>query len=714
MAFTPIAWACRLSLIAGTALAASGGLAAVVTNPLTAAVLGLAYAWRRLRRHRGSLTSQGTARFADHAVLARAGMLGESGLIVGRARMLDRPTPLAAARSLLSPRTSSSDATRAFFAAFFGGRGHAGRFIRVPDYVHLATFAPTGRGKGQSVLKPNLLTHSGSVVVVDPDAELFRDVGEFRERAFGHRSIVLAPFGVPGRPDILCDTLNPLSFIDPASPYFLDDCLKLASLIVVRTGDEGDGRHFLEATEIVLTALIAFTVACEPNPEERTFQVIRGIATSPDRFARTIDYMIAHGGVIARLGNQLKWFRDRELGSVMTTLQRMTTFLDSPIVAACSGRSTFDPEILRDQTSLWLVLPSDRMQNLAQLMRLWVGTILTRLTRDAADESKTVLFLIDEAANIGHIPQLEDAVTLMRKRGIRLWFFFQSLGQLSKCYGERAGVFLDNIDTQQYFGLNAFESADTISKRLGQETILVRSRNFNEGGARQYGNTGPTGRSSNFGSGTTYTEQGRALMRPEEVLLSDGAIVFHRNRPPILAALPLAHSDPDFLRCRTRRLRPAGVPAFFLSGCWLVLGAIIFNLGTGHPRRPPLALPSLDVAGWRSRLHSWILDLCGEAPPESPEAIRAWLKQAERYAERRKALKYREAYAYLNHRLSVPPFLHKRVTDSEYVATINRARAAADQAERRFEAWQRLHPPRPAGLSLPPAGRAGGRSLSDD
>jgi type IV secretion system protein VirD4 len=40
---------------------------------------------------------------------------------------------------------------------------------------------------------------------------------------------------------------------------------------------------------------------------------------------------------------------------------------------------------------------------------------------------------------------LEDAVTLMRGMGIRLWLFFQSREQLKKCFGDNAGTVLDNL-----------------------------------------------------------------------------------------------------------------------------------------------------------------------------------------------------------------------------------------------------------------------------
>ncbi len=137
--------------------------------------------------------------------------------------------------------------------------------------------------------------------------------------------------------------------------------------------------------------------------------------------------------------------------------------------------------------TVFLILPPERLVSLAPLMRLWIGSILRGPSRGKADERNPVLFLIDEAAHLGQIQALEDAVTLMRGYGIRLWFFFQSVGQLTKSFGERAGTFLDNIDTQQYFGTNAFESAEAISKRIGDATIEVKSVNDTTSSSRPTG-----------------------------------------------------------------------------------------------------------------------------------------------------------------------------------------------------------------------------------
>ena len=83
--------------------------------------------------------------------------------------------------------------------------------------MHLATFAPTGRGKGVGLLVPNLLHYRGSCVVTDPEGELAMLTGEHRRTRFGHRIVKLDPFGVCG-PGAAADTFNPLDLIDCGIP----------------------------------------------------------------------------------------------------------------------------------------------------------------------------------------------------------------------------------------------------------------------------------------------------------------------------------------------------------------------------------------------------------------------------------------------------------------------------------------------------------------
>ena len=67
---------------------------------------------------------------------------------------------------------------------------------------------------------------------------------------------------------------------------------------------------------------------------------------------------------------------------------------------------------------------------------------------------KEVLFLLDEAGQIGHMPAIDQGLTLLRSYGLRMAFFFQSAGQLHEMFHGKESVLLDNTE-QIYFGVNS-------------------------------------------------------------------------------------------------------------------------------------------------------------------------------------------------------------------------------------------------------------------
>jgi type IV secretion system protein VirD4 len=370
------------------------------------------------------------------------------------------------------------------------------------------------------------------------------------------------------------------------SDEFLDKCRDLANMLVVRTGRESDP-HWNEAAELVLTGFIAFIVACEPNPAERNLQTLRMLVSSREKFAAAVEAMQrveAFGGVISRLGGLLSWFVDKELSSVLTTVQRHSAFLDSPAIARVTSSSSFDPRMLRTETgaTLYLCLPPDKLVTLAPLSRMWIGTVLRSVSTCGMGERNPVLFLLDEAAHLGKIQVLEDAVTLMRGMGVRLWFFFQSLQQLQKCYGEQAAVMLDNIDTQQYFGINSYESAEAVSKRIGDTTIAVKSVNRTTSYSKPvavYGEPRQAG-SVSHGQSVNTAPLGRRLLKPEEIIAlpEDMALILHRNLPVIPATLPKYYNAPEF--AQFMGVKPVWRLQFSMPPWALAFGkALLLNCG---------------------------------------------------------------------------------------------------------------------------------------
>ena len=84
----------------------------------------------------------------------------------------------------------------------------------------------------------------------------------------------------------------------------------------------------------------------------RSLQTVRTLLTDPVKMEAVIKMMStseAANGMIARLGNQLTYYKDKELASVLTTTNRFLRFLDTLAVAESTKASTFDPKELQRQ-----------------------------------------------------------------------------------------------------------------------------------------------------------------------------------------------------------------------------------------------------------------------------------------------------------------------------------------------------------------------------
>lgn len=530
----------RLTLIVTVLLAAYLAIALTVMAPygwLGALALLIAVACRK----RYFYWAYGTARFA--AVQDLPHLLEGSGVILGHIRgRIGRPEGIQALfdRGLTARRAVSKCLTSL-------KHKQPPQLVRLTDAVHTAVFAPTGVGKGVSIVLPHLLTCRDSMVVVDFKGELAKQTAAARRR-MGQRVVVLDPFGVAGGKD----TFNPLEFIDPASRHALDECRDLAEALVVRTGQEKEP-HWNDSAEVWIAAMTAMVVAFG-DEDNKSLQSLRALLTHPDKMAAAIRLMCASEevweGMLARLGHQLTHFKDKELSSTLTSTNRFLRFLDTISVASNTRRSSFDPaELLAGKMTVYLVLPPEHLRAQAALLRLWIGSLLRAVVRGGLSDRR-VHFVLDEAASLSRLEAIDDAVDKYRGYGVRLLFLYQSLGQLSKCFPEgQEQTLLSNV-TQVFFGVNDPQTAEYVSNRLGEFTQVVASGGINRGTSRQTtwqsgGGSSSSGTSS--GSSTNWQQAGRKLLQPSEVTALDPriAITFHPGVPPIATRL-VRHYEGNF------------------------------------------------------------------------------------------------------------------------------------------------------------------------
>lgn len=410
---------------------------------------------------------------------------------------------------------SARFATRKERAAFEGGEGlligrdlDTGKLLRYDGPAHLLTLAPTRAGKGVGTVIPNLLLAERSVLVIDPKGENAKIAGEARKR-FGAVHI-LDPFGVTGMP---ASAYNPLGRLDAESLDLGEDAASLSEALVMDPPGQQSDAHWNEEAKALLSGLIMFAVAHE-DQDRKTLATVREYLTlPPEKFRALLELMqdsAAAGGLIARAANRFLGKSDREAASVMSSAQRHTHFLDSPRIVAATARSDFEFSALRhDLTSIFLVLPPNRLDAYSRWLRLLVAQALQDIARDAeaAQAGATrlkqpALFLLDEFAALGRLEAVERAMGLMAGYGLQLWPILQDMSQLKDLYGARANTFVANAGVLQTFGVNDFETAKWLSQMIGRETTGYQTESHKPGDAPS----------------TSYNVTARDLMTPDEIM----------------------------------------------------------------------------------------------------------------------------------------------------------------------------------------------------
>ena len=117
--------------------------------------------------------------------------------------------------------------------------------------------------------------------------------------------------------------------------------------------------------------------------------------------------------------------------------------------------------------------------------------------------------LIDEAANIGQIPNLEKLVATIRSREISVCLILQAKSQLKAIYKDHADTIIGNMDSQIFLGGQEPTTLKDLNQILGKETIDMY-------------NTGES-RGNNPSYSMNYQKVGKDLMTVDELAVMDGS-----------------------------------------------------------------------------------------------------------------------------------------------------------------------------------------------
>ena len=388
----------------------------------------------------------------------------------------------------------------------------------------------SGSGKTRFWLTPQLLQAHSSYVVVDPKGGVLGQVGAFLQKR-GYKIKVFNSIDFSKSMHY-----NPLAYIRNEA-----DILKFVDALISNTKGEGkEGDPFWTKSETLLyCALIAYIIF-EGPAEDRNMNtlvdMISGMEVKEDDedFMNAVDYMFA--GLEKRKPDcfAVKQYKKYKLASGKTA---------KSILVSCGARlAPFDIKELRDltaydeleldtlgdeKTALFLIM-SDTDGTFNFLISM-IYTQMFNLLCEKADDvyggrlPVHVRCLIDEAANIGQIPNLEKLVATIRSREISACLVLQAKSQLKAIYKDNADTIIGNMDSQIFLGGTEQTTLKDLNAILGKETIDMYNTGQSKGSQESYN--------------MNYQKLGKDLMTMDELAVMDGSkcIVQVRGVRPFLS-----------------------------------------------------------------------------------------------------------------------------------------------------------------------------------
>ena len=392
----------------------------------------------------------------------------------------------------------------------------------------------SGSGKTRFFIKPNLMQcqskdYPVSFVVTDPKGSIVVECGRLLERN-NYRIKIFNTINFSKSMHY-----NPFAYIHSEK-----DILKLVNTLICNTkGDGKSGDDFWVKAETLLycaligyihyeapeeeqnfATLIELVNAMEVREDDETFENPVDIAfkelekDKPNHFAvrQYKKYKLAAGKTAKSIniscGARLAPFDIAEL--------REITMYDE-LELDTLGDKIYDNPNAKDgsfkKTALFLIM-SDTDSTFNFLISMIYSQLFNLLCEKADDQYKGrlpvhVRCLIDEAANIGQIPNLEKLMATIRSREISACLVLQAQSQLKALYKDNADTIIGNCDTSIFLGGKEPTTLKELNQALGKETIDT----FNTGESR--------GREVSHS--LNYQKLGKDLATVDELAVLDGS-----------------------------------------------------------------------------------------------------------------------------------------------------------------------------------------------
>ena len=373
----------------------------------------------------------------------------------------------------------------------------------------------SGSGKTRFWLKPNLLQCHSSYVVTDPKGTVVLECGKALLR-YKYRIKIFNTINFRKSMHY-----NPFAYIHSEK-----DILKLVTTLITNTKGEGKaGDDFwVKAETLLYTALIGYIHYEAPEEEQNFNTLIEFINASEVReddedFQNPVDLMFEalekrqpeHFAV--RQYRKYKLAAGKTAKSILISCGARLAPFDIAELREITAYDELELDTLGDRKTALFLIMSDTDATFNFLISMIYSQLFNLLCEKADDVyggrlPVHVRCLIDEAANIGQIPNLEKLVSTIRSREISACLVLQAQSQLKAIYKDNAETIIGNMDSRIFLGGAEETTLKGLNTTLGKETIDT----FNTGESR--------GREQSHS--LNYQKLGKDLMSMDELAVMDG------------------------------------------------------------------------------------------------------------------------------------------------------------------------------------------------
>ena len=378
----------------------------------------------------------------------------------------------------------------------------------------------SGSGKTRFWLKPNLMQCNSekypcSFVVTDPKGSVVVECGKMLRR-FGYRIKIFNTINFKKSMHY-----NPFAYIHSEK-----DILKLVTCLISNTkGDGKTGDEFWQKAETLLYCALIGYIHYEAPVEEQNFATLIEMLNSmevredDEEFENAVDLMFKElakekpDHFAVRQYAKYRLAAGKTLKSILVSCGARLAPFDIEELREVTAYDELELDTLGDRKTALFLIMSDTDASFNFLISMIYSQLFNLLCEKADDVyggrlPVHVRCLIDEAANIGQIPQLEKLVATIRSREISACLILQAQSQLKALYKDNADTIIGNMDSRLFPGGSEPTTLKELSTALGKETIDT----FNTGESR--------GRETSHS--LNYQKLGKELASVDELAVLDG------------------------------------------------------------------------------------------------------------------------------------------------------------------------------------------------